>query len=129
MDHNVWAYKGVNHVPFERRNEIMKRLTIIATIVIALSLGVTPAMSDHNAMEAKDFHGFKGSDKPSLIQIDKKKKSITFGGVVMADRHEAFVHQRNASLSGKRSEGSHVYRVGIGYRSVRCSRFFGSQEG
>jgi len=92
MDHNVWAYKRVNHVPFERRNEIMKRLTIIATIVIAMSLGVTPAMADHNAMEAKDFHGFKGANKPTLIQIDQKNKSITFGGVVMADRHEAFVH-------------------------------------
>jgi hypothetical protein len=70
----------------------MKRVTLIAMLVAAMLLSITPAMAGHNVMESKDFHGFTSPNKPSLINIDQKNKSITFEGIVMAERHEAFVH-------------------------------------
>lgn len=68
----------------------MKRITIIAALVIAMGLISMPVMAVHE--DTPGSVGFAHPMKPTLIAVDKKNKSITFGGVVMADKWDAFVH-------------------------------------
>ena len=58
----------------------MKKITIIAAILIALSFVISPAMA------------FSPQMKPNLVAIDQANKSVTFAGVVTAEKWDNFVH-------------------------------------
>jgi hypothetical protein len=60
----------------------MKRGALLALLItlIAISLMITPAMA------------FSPTVKPTTVAIDTKEKAVTFAGVVMAEKHESYVH-------------------------------------
>jgi len=56
----------------------MKKVITIAAIMVAIGLIISPAMA------------FSPTAKPTLVAIDKKNKSVTFWGMVMAKKWEDY---------------------------------------
>ncbi len=66
----------------------MKRITIIAAILIAFSFMISPAMA------------FSPQMKPNLIAIDQANKAVTFAGVVTADKWDKFAFPKGRFEKG-----------------------------
>ena len=61
----------------------MKKVVVLASMIVLFSLIVSSAL----------IHGSQpGSLKPTTVAIDHKNKSITFAGVVTAEKWQAYVH-------------------------------------
>jgi hypothetical protein len=71
-----------SRITLKRRNEEMKKTAIISLVLAVVAFGALPAMA------------FTPKVKPNLIAIDKKDKSITFAGVVMADKWQEYVFKK-----------------------------------
>jgi hypothetical protein len=67
------------YITLKRRNEAMKKTVIISLVLAVIALGTVQAMA------------FTPSVKPNLVAIDKTNNSVTFAGVVMADKWQEYV--------------------------------------
>ncbi len=91
----------------------MKKIFIIVTLLVGMSLVIAPMI-----MAA----GFTGASKPTLVSIDQKNKSITFAGVVMAEKFEAYVHPVSRTAE-KGFDPDHWHLIISGTQANPAGRF------
>ncbi|MEE9566068.1 MAG: YdjY domain-containing protein [Desulfobacteria bacterium] len=78
----------------------MKKITIIAAILIALSFVISPAMA------------FSPQMKPNLVAIDQANKAVTFAGVITAEKWDNFIHPVRRGEKGFDPDNWHLIIAG-----------------